>query len=157
MSPTPGARGVSPVVGTLLLVALVVCFAAIIAVAFGSMPIVSSGPDAAFLMGVSAEGEIELNHVAGDSIDVAELSMTISVGGESLEYPLEIPFNGNEGFSGAASGPFHPDSSSNWTTGENASAKVAGTNDPEIESGDRVTVTLAVDGETIAREEAQAG
>ncbi len=157
MSPTPGARGVSPVVGTLLLVALVVCFAAIIAVAFSSIPIVSSGPDAAFQMEVSADGEIELDHVAGDPIDVDELSMTISVDGDSLEHQPGIPFNGNEGFNGTASGPFHTNSSSNWTTGENASAKVAGTNDPEIGSGDRVTVTLAVDGETIAREEAQAG
>lgn len=156
MSPTLDARGISPVVGTLLLVALVVCFAAVIAVAFGSMPIVSSGPDAAFEMAVGADGEIELDHVAGEPVEVDDLSMTISVNGEVLEHQPEIPFNGNEGFNGAASGPFHPDSSSNWTTGETASVKVAGTNDPEIESGDRVTVVLAVGGETIAREEARA-
>ena len=157
MSPRPDARGVSPVVGSLLLVALVVCFAAVVAVAFGSIPIGSAGPDAAFGIEVGADGEVELDHVADDPVDVGELSVRISVNSEPLEHQPDVPFHGNEGFDGAASGPFHPDSGSEWSTGETASVKVAGTNDPEIDSGDRVTVVLAVEGETIAREQARAG
>ncbi|MFC4989975.1 type IV pilin N-terminal domain-containing protein [Saliphagus infecundisoli] len=148
---------VSLVVGTLLLIALVVCFAALIAVAFGSMPIASSGSDAAFEMEVGADGEIELDHVAGDPVAVDELSMTISVDGEALEHQPEIPFSGTTGFDGPPSGPINARSSaSEWSAGESVSLEVAGTNDPEVTAGDRVTVTLTVDGETIAREETTA-
>lgn len=157
MSPPSDVRGVSPVVGSLLLVALVVCFAAVVAVAFGSAPIGSSGPNAAFEMEVGAGGEIDLDHVAGDPVEVGELSMTISVNGESLEHQPEIPFNGSTGFASAPSGPINGQSNDDeWSTGENVTLEVAGTNDPEIEAGDQVTVVLAVEGETIAREEAHA-
>lgn len=153
MSSRPDDRGVSPVIGSFLLVALTVCFAAVVAVAFGSIPIDSARPDAAFGMEVGADGGVELDHVAGDPVDVGELS----VNGEPLDHQPDVPFHGNEGFDGAASGPFHPGSGSEWLTGETASVKVAGTNDPEIDSGDRVTVVLAGDGETIAHEQARAG
>ena len=146
-----GARAVSRLVGVLALLAITVLLATIVAVGASTWSLESGGPTAAFDLAVDGEeSTVTIDHRHGDEIDVAELSVRIAVAGEELAEQPSVPFVGANGFDGSPTGPFNAESDSEWRTGERASVTVAGTNDPEIESGDTVAVTLAVDGTRIA-------
>ncbi|AFZ73167.1 type IV pilin [Natronobacterium gregoryi] len=152
-----GKRGVSPLVGVLALIAIVVCLATVVAVGVTSPSLESPAPNAAFDLVVNADrSEIALDHIAGDPIDVRELSLTIAVDGTDLADQPRIPFAGTEGFDGAPTGPFNVASDPYWQTGERASVTVADSNDPSFESGVSVTVSLAVDGQPVAELETTA-
>ncbi|QSX01134.1 type IV pilin [Haloterrigena alkaliphila] len=144
-------RGISPVVGLIALVALTVCLAAAVAVGVGTVSLEASGPTAAFdLTANGTESSIVVEHRSGDPIDVSALSVTIAVNGERLDEQPPVPFVGARGFDGTPDGPFNARADSEWRAGERAGIVVAGTNDPEIDSGDTITVTLAVDGYRVA-------
>lgn len=150
-------RAIGRLVGILALVALTVVLATILAVGATTVSLEASGPTAAFELTVDADRDaIGIDHVAGDSIDVEALAVTVAVDGEELDEQPPVPFVGANGFDGAPDGPFNAASDPEWQTGERAGVVVAGTNDPEIESGDSVTVTLAVDGTRVTRLEATA-
>ncbi|WP_207586824.1 type IV pilin [Halomontanus rarus] len=153
-------RAVSPVVGTLLLVALTICLAAVVAVGIGFGPgttMLSTAPSAAFDLSVDAnEQEISLHHRTGETIDVRELTLHVTVEGEPLAEQPPVPFFSEHGFRGGPGGPFNERSDPRWSVGETASVRVAGTNAPAIDTGDTVGVTLAVDGKTVASLETEA-
>lgn len=152
-----GTRGVSPVVGAVALLALTVCLAVVLAVGVGALSLESGGPTASFELSVDGErSAVTIEHVAGDSVDVEALSVTIVVDGEELTAQPPVPFVGASGFDGAPEGPFNAATDPEWRTGERAGVIVADTNDPEIETGDSVTVTLAVDGNRVAALESTA-
>ena len=119
---------------------------------------VDSPTTAAFEL--SAEGErdeIIIEHVAGDSIDIRDLSVTITIDGTELEYQPSVPFVGNHGFDGTPDGPFNAEADPQWHAGERAGLTIAtNVNDPDLEAGDTVTVTLAVDGQLLTELEAEA-
>ncbi|MFC6764491.1 type IV pilin [Natrinema soli] len=143
-------RGISPVVGVLALVALIVCLAAVVAAGVGAWSLESPGPTASFEL--EADGgmsSIAVEHVAGDAIDVEALSVTIAVDGTELDAQPPIPFVGATGFDGAPDGPFNAKSDSTWTAGERAGVSIAN-NSPTLAAGDSVTVTLTVDGRRVA-------
>ncbi|MFC4542733.1 type IV pilin N-terminal domain-containing protein [Halosolutus amylolyticus] len=142
-------RGVSPIVGLLALLAVTVALATIVAVGASTVSIGSTGPTAAFDLAVDGS-TITIDHLAGDAIDVAALSVTIAVDGTELDSQPPVPFVGAEGFDGAPSGPFNAKSDRTWRSGTTAGVTVADTNAPEIERGDSVAVTLVVDGEAVA-------
>lgn len=155
-SPT---RAVAPVVGVLALLAITVALAATVAVGMGvaGTAVLESGPDAAFDLEADADrSELTLEHVGGESLTVTELDLKIAVNGERLEHQPPVPFVGADGYRGAPSGPFNPETDSKWRVGETATLRVAGTNDPAIRSGDTVSVTVVVDGTTVTRLEATA-
>ncbi|AGB38219.1 type IV pilin [Natronococcus occultus] len=144
-------RGVAPVVGVVLLVGVTVALATVVAVAIGGLSPDSVQTTAAFELRADGEdGTITVEHVAGDPIDVEELSVTVAVNGDPLAHQPPVPFTGATGFDQAPSGPFNSASGSSWTTGERSTLSIAGTNGPAIEPGDTVSVTLAVDGQRIA-------
>lgn len=146
-----GERGVAPIIGVVLLVAVTVALATVVAVATGGLSPEPVQTTAAFDLRADGDEEtITVEHVAGDPIDVDELSVTIAVNGETLAHQPPIPFAGATGFDQAPSGPFNSASESTWTAGERSTVSVAGTNDPAIEPGDTVSVTLAVGGRQIA-------
>ncbi|SDR34401.1 type IV pilin [Natronobacterium texcoconense] len=150
-------RGVSPLVGALALIVITVCLAAVVAVGAASWSLESTGPNAAVELEVDGDGSVLVfDHVAGDSIDVRELTLTIAIDGTELSHQPQLPFVGTEGFDGAPSGPFNAESDPHWRTGERATLTVADTNEPLLESGDTVTVVLAVDGHALAELEATA-
>lgn len=152
-----GRRAVSPLVGVLVLVALTVVLATVVAVGASTWSLEAGGPTAAFDLTVDGESStVSVDHVAGDSLDVDELSVTIAVNGEALVRQPPVPFAGAPGFDGAPDGPFNSATDGEWRTGERASLTVAGTNDPGIESGDTVTVTLSVGGTRVSTLEATA-
>lgn len=145
-------RGVSTPVASVLLVALTVILAGVVAAGLGTWSPDSTGPTAAFELSVDGEtGEVTLEHVAGDPVDVGELSLTVEVDGEPLAHQPPVPFVGADGYDGSPRGPFNAATDSEWTVGERAGFRVAGTNTPTIEPGREVTVTLVVEGQTIAK------
>ncbi|WP_226480762.1 type IV pilin [Natrinema amylolyticum] len=150
-------RAVSPIIGVVLLLALTVALAAVVAVGAGALSLESPGPTATFAL--SADGDrsaIEIEHVAGDRIDVESLSVTIAVNGRELSEQPPVPFVGASGFDGTPDGPFNSRADSDWSTGERAGLSVADTNAPTLAAGDSVTVTLAVDGRRIGELETTA-
>ncbi|APX00025.1 flagellin [Halobiforma lacisalsi AJ5] len=149
-------RGISPLLGTVLLVGITICLVAVIAVGFVTGP-VDAPTMAAFELTIDGGGsEITIEHATGDAIDVRELSLTVAVDGEELSEQPPVPFVGAVGFDGAPTGPFNAEASPHWRPGERASFRVAETNDPTIEVGDTVNVGLVVDGQLLAELEATA-
>lgn len=146
-----GRRAVSPVVGTLVLIALVVLLATIVAVGASTWSLESGGPTAAFDLSVDGDrSAVTIEHEGGEPIDVERLSVTISVEGEELAEQPPVPFVGAPGFDGSPDGPFNSAADSTWQAGDRVGLVVAGTNAPGIDAGDTVTVTLAVDGNRVA-------
>ena len=149
-------RGISPLVGTVVLLAITVCLVGAIAVGFTALS-VDSPSTAAFELAVDGDAAaIAIEHVAGDSIDVRDLSLTIAIDGTPLSSQPSVPFVGTGGFYGAPTGPFNAASDPRWRAGERAGLTVAKTNSPTLETGDSVTVRLAVDGRVLAELEAEA-
>lgn len=141
-------RATTSVLGTALLVGLTVVLAATVVATVGSFTLASSTPSAAF--DLSVEGDrIELTHVGGDPLEVDSLSLTVAVEGEELDEQPPVPFFSADGFASGPTGPINPASEPEWTPGETVSFQVASTNEPPIEPGDRVTVTVAVDGQRL--------
>ena len=158
VEPTSGRRGVSPLVGVVLLVAITVAIAAVVAASVGAWSLEPAGPTAAFDLEVDADrDEVLIDHVTGDAIDVTTLSVRVEVDGEPLAEQPPVPFVGAEGFYETPTGPFNAEAEPRWEPGERAGFRIAGTNDPTVEAGDRVTVRLVVDGRTIAELSATAG
>jgi len=149
-------RAIGSPLAAVLLIAVTVALAGVLAVNVGGWS-PEAGPDAAIEMSVDGDtGAVVLEHVAGDPIDVEELSVVVSVDGEELTHQPPVPFAGAEGFYGTPDGPFNVETDDEWTVGERTTFRVAGTNEPTIEPGSDVVVALTVDGRTVARLEATA-
>jgi len=139
------------VVGVVVLIALTVCLAAVVAVGVGAWSVASPGPTATFdLAADGSTSTIDIEHIAGDPIDVDGLSVTIAIDGRELADQPPVPFVGASGFDGTPAGPFNAEAESDWTSGERAGLSLATTNRPELSTGDSVTVTLETDGKRIA-------
>lgn len=144
-------RAIGPGIGVLLLLAITVCLAGVLAAGVASMSPDPAPPTAAFELEVDGdEGEIVIEHVAGETVDVRELSVAVRIDDESLSSQPPVPFVGADGFDGAPSGAFNAEASPRWRSGERVAVTVAETNDPVLESGDTVTVTLGTDGKPVA-------
>lgn len=145
-------RALSPVVGTVLVVALTVLSAGIV----GSM-LVTSSPDTAgptARLTVTAEAgvdRISLRHRGGEAINPDLLRLRIRINGQPLDEQPPIPFFAAEGFISGPTGPFNLATRGNWTAGETGSLRLATTNAPLIDPGDRVAVDVYADGQMIAR------
>ncbi|THE65466.1 type IV pilin [Salinadaptatus halalkaliphilus] len=141
----------SPIVGVLVLLAITVCLAAVVAAGAATMTLEAGGPTAAFDLQADGEtGAVAIEHVAGDSIDVTELSVTVAVEGTALRDQPPVPFVGADGFDGTPTGPFNEATEPVWHAGERAAVTVAETNEPTPESGETVSVRLVVDGQQVA-------
>lgn len=146
------SRGVSPVVGVVLLTVITVALVAALAASVGAWSLESPPPNAAFDLEVDADrNTVNLDHVAGEPIDVTELTVHVEVDGEALSDQPPVPFVGATGFDGAPEGPFNAEAEPRWEPGERAEFRVAETNEPSLEAGDEVVVTLSIDGHPIAR------
>jgi len=144
-------RGISPLVGVLLLIAITVTLAVVVAAAAASLSVGTDPTIAAFDLEADGEtAEIEIEHVAGDAIDVREATVVVRIDGTDLSSQPPVPFVGADGFDGAPTGPFNAEADPTWRTGERAAITVAETNDPTLESGDGVTVSISVEGVRIA-------
>lgn len=147
----------SPLVGVVAMLAITVCLAGVLAVGLGPMSVGDPSPTASFEIAVDGDtGEIRLTHLAGESLDVDRLTIRVTVDGRPLEDQPPVPFFSADGFVSGPEGPINSASNATWSVGETASFRVASTNAPTIETGDRVGVTVATGDRTIADVETRA-
>lgn len=152
-----GDRSVGPVVGVVVLIVVTVCLAAVVAGGVASWSMEPQSSTAAFDLSVDGErSAVTIDHVAGDPVDVDDVSLTIAIEGTPLSDQPPIPFVGAKGFDGAPTGPFNAEADPKWRVGERATLTVADTNEPTLEPDDRVTVTVALEGTVVAELEATA-
>lgn len=136
-------RGVSPVLGVVLLVGLTVCIAAVLGTVMFGQAAAVDGPAPRATFSVDAAGDrISVVHEGGDAVTVGPLRVEVTVDGEPLAHQPPVPFFAATGFEGGPTGPFNPSSEGNWTAGERASFRVAGTNAPALEPDAALTVEL---------------
>jgi len=149
------ARGISPIVGVVCLVAVTAVLASVVAV---TVP-VGSTPEptiAAFDAAADPGGEVSVTHSGGDVIDPDSLDVRIEIDGEPLSEQPPVPFFSATGFDSAPTGAFNSATTDPWRTGETASLAIAGTNGPAIDPGDTVRIRIYVDGYSVATAEATA-
>ncbi|MDZ7729799.1 MAG: type IV pilin N-terminal domain-containing protein [Natrialbaceae archaeon] len=141
-------RALSPLVGTITLVALTVMLATAIVVV---VPLPSSSvPTAAFDLAADGDAnELVFTHRAGDPIEVDTLTIQITVNGEPLAQQPPIPFVGAAGYYQSPGGPFNAKYDGTWTAGTTASLTIAKSN-RRLAAGDTVTARLSAGGAMIA-------
>lgn len=145
------SAAVAPAVGVVLLVGLTLVAATMIAVGLSSMTLGQPPPTASFDLEAQGDGGlVTVEHRGGDPIDVTSMALTVAVDGEALDHQPPVPFVGAEGFRQTPDGPFNEEGDTILRTGEEGTVRVAETNDPAIESGRTVTVTISVDGHRTA-------
>lgn len=141
-------------VGIALLAVVSVALAAVVA---GGLAAVDAGdppPRAAMDVDADADSDrISVTHVGGSAIDPGTVSVRVVVDGDPLERQPPVPFFSARGFVSGPSGPFNPAWRGDWTAGETASLRVAGTNDPGgLDGGAAVSVVLRSNGRVIAEQ-----
>lgn len=144
-------RAIAPVLGAALLVVIVVGLAGILAI---TLPSVGFATEPSYtVLSASADAdtnEIVLRHNGGPPIDVREIEVAVSVDGQPLARQPPVPYFATAGFVGAPTGPFNQAADPVWQTGQRVSFRIAGTNDPTLHRGDRVTIALYRDGVRVA-------
>ncbi|WP_079890791.1 type IV pilin [Halococcus agarilyticus] len=141
-------RAVAPVVGVVLMLAVMVALAGVVGVGGQTEDV----PTAT----ITAESkddrnEIFLTHRSGNTLDVTQLTVRIFVDGKPLEHQPDVPFFSETGFVHGTTGPFHPDNDHQWTAGETARFEIASTtNSPQPKAGSRVTVKIYTNGTVVA-------
>ncbi len=153
-APGTTARAIAPVAGVLL-IAMAVILAAGVTTATLDAP---DEPAPTALLSLSADGDrIAITHEAGDPVEVDELTVRVRVNDEPLARQPSIPFFSAAGFQPGPTGPFNAASNDDeWSVGEVASFRIAGTNDPTPAAGDRVEVRLVVRGRLLVSLDARA-
>ena len=141
-------RGVAPMLGVVLLVALTVVTAAAVGAVVVDVP--DGTTTAAFGLEATADGEVRVLHRGGDAVDPGALRVRIHIDGDPLAEQPPVPFFSARGFESGPTGPFNSAYSGAWTAGQAASLRVASTNEPTPRAGATVEVRLYVDGREVA-------
>lgn len=145
-------RAVSPVVGSILMVAITVILAAAVGATLATPPLATT-PTASLSVSVDGDdGTISFTHQGGDQLDVTELDISLEIEGEALDHQPPIPFFATDGFESGPRGPFNSASSPEWHAGQTASVRLADTNAPTLSPGDEVTITVTTGRSTLYRE-----
>lgn len=149
-------RAASSVVGVVVLVGVTV----LVAASVGTVATVDPGgtvPLAHLTLSADAGSDrVALTHEGGETLDVAALSVTVSVDGTDLAHQPPVPFFAATGFESGPTGPFNVASDDDWSAGETAGFRLASTNDPQLSEGARVEVVVATGRGVIARLETTA-
>jgi len=150
-------RALSPVLGTVLLLAITVALAGTVGfVVFVDAP-AELTPRATFSLSADAAADrIVLTHEGGDALSTTDLTIRVHVDGEPLAHQPPVPFFASKGFHGGPTGPFNAATDPEWSAGEDAEFELASTNDPLLEQGSTVEVTISNEGAVIATVEAEA-
>lgn len=148
--PRPVTRATSSVVGVVLLVALTIAGVAAVSAAFPDAP-AEPAPVVDFRLAADAtEDSITITHVAGDDLDVADLRLDVSVDGEALVHQPPVPFFAARGYVSGPTGPLNHAGGTTWRAGQSGTLRIATTNAPRPDPGDRVSVTVAADRAVVA-------
>ncbi|WP_435359739.1 type IV pilin [Haloarchaeobius sp. DFWS5] len=137
------SRAVSPVLGTVLVLALTVTLAGVVALSVFDEQQPAEPVQARFeLTADASSGRITVTHMGGNTVDVTELRVVVSVDGTRLDHQPPVPFFSATGFAPGPTGPFNSATDSRWSAGESASVGIAGTNRPTLAVGSRVVVSF---------------
>lgn len=149
----PSTRATIPVIGTVLLIALTVFVALTIGTALlGVGSTTEPTPTAAIELSVD-ENTLVFSHDHGEPLNVTAISIQIAVDGEPLVDQPPVPFFAANGFESGPTGPFNSESDNKWRVGQTASLTVADTNQPTLDSGSTVSVTITTDEGAVIRTE----
>jgi FlaG/FlaF family flagellin (archaellin) len=144
------ARGLSTVVGVVLIVALTVLAATTVGVVTTLDPGTVVPTTRLSVSADAGSDRIALTHRSGDTLDVSELSVLVAVDGEPLDRQPPVPFFAARGFESGPTGPFNAASPADWSAGQRASFRIASTNAPRLSPGDHVEVTVATGAGVVA-------
>ncbi len=151
------SRGLSPVVGVVLLVIVTVGLAGIAGGAVLGSDTTEQPPRVHFTVSAQADADrITFTHDGGETVSTEKLTLRIEVDGEPLAQQPPVPFFAADGFVSGPTGPFNPAADPAWTAGESASIALASTNAPLLAPGSTVSVTIATDQGVITRLETEA-
>jgi hypothetical protein len=145
------SRALTPVAGVLLLAITVVLAASVVTATIGAPP--EPAPTTALSLSAT-DDRITITNQAGDALDADELWLRVRVDGEPLERQPPVPFFSAQGFHPGPTGAFNAATAGDFVVGESASFRVAATNEPTLEPGRTVSVTVSADGLPVARLEA---
>lgn len=150
-------RALSPLVGTVLLVALTVAIAATVG-AMVATPDLHRGGETVRLTASAdaATNTLSLTHDGGDPLDPDALTVRIRVEGTPLDHQPPVPFFSATGFESGPTGPFNSATTGNWTAGETGTLELASTNSPGLADDDRIEFTVLEDETVIATAETTA-
>jgi len=143
-------NGISEVVGVILITAIVVVASVVVYTAVNvynlEQPVLANIDIES--VNISNYQEVVLVHRGGDSFDVSEISIFISVNGETLDHNLEdLPVVGTStGFYGAFGGvlwgtPMNQSHDNIWDPGDTGGFRIAKSN-RELHPGDLLKVTI---------------
>lgn len=145
------ARAVASPVAVVLLLAVTVVVAGTLGVAAVETADRPTTPRHVVLTAsASADGTVMLAHGGGPPLDVRRLTVRVTVDGTPLDRQPPVPFFSARGFHSGPTGPFNVAADPEWSVGETARFRVAGTNDPELTPGSRVVVRLYREGTPVA-------
>ena len=156
---TPRARGLAPLVGVLLVLVTFGVAATVSGVVLASGQLSATGdlpPRASLTLAVDGD-TLTLTHRGGDALDVTALRVRVTVDGDPLAHQPPVPFFSARGFHSGPSGPFNSASDPQWTAGETASLRVAGTNQPALAAWDVVTVRVYASDTLVAEASVRTG
>ena len=143
-------RGASTTVAVVVLCGVTVILGATVAGGLtGLSERAEPTPRAAVSLSVDDE-TLTLTHNHGDPLDMRALRMVVSVDGEPLDHQPPLPFFSAAGFHPGPTGAFNSAGDATLRVGETAMFRVADTNDPTIEPGRTVSVTITADGRPVA-------
>ena len=145
----------APVAGVLLIAITVVLAGGVAAAALDGPS--ATVPPSAVLSLSATDDRIAIDHRGGDPIDVSAVTVRVSVDGEPLDRQPPLPFFSAAGFRPGPTGAFNSAGDDTLRVGERATFRVAETNDPTLEPGRRVTVTITADGGPVASLETTVG
>jgi flagellin-like protein len=144
-------RAISPVLGIVLLLVVTVALAGTVGTAAFGTTLPSDSPRAAIGLQIDADANrLTFLHRGGDVLVASELSVQVRVDGAPLDVQPPVPFFSASGFRPGPTGPFNAADDGEWTAGETASFRIAGTNDPLISDESTVEVVVSVDGALVA-------
>jgi FlaG/FlaF family flagellin (archaellin) len=142
-------RAVAPVLAATLLLVVTVALGSTLALLAIDAP--ADPPQSASFSVVAdpADDRIVVEHRGGDVVDASELRLRVTVDAEPLAEQPPVPFFAADGFRGGPTGPFNPAGGTTWRSGETAGFRIASTNAPRIEAGDRIRVTVYANGAVV--------
>ncbi len=139
-------RAIAPVLATASLLAITVVLGSTVALLAIGAP-ADPTPTASISVGAdAADDRIVLEHHGGDVLDASEIRLRVTVDGTPLDEQPPVPFFAADGFRGGPTGPFNPKGGTTWSAGDAAAFRVASTNAPGIDDGDRVRVEVYANG-----------
>ncbi|MCK4938119.1 MAG: type IV pilin N-terminal domain-containing protein [Methanosarcinales archaeon] len=143
-------NGISPVIGVILMTLLVVIFSAATYAVVGNYSLNEPVIANIEILSVDVSNqEVVLVHRGGASFDVSEISILISINGETLDKNLiDLPISGTPaGFLHAVGGvlwgtPTNQTHDNIWDQGDTGDFNIAGTNSKHFNTGDRLKITI---------------